>query len=100
MRLVASLPMDRVGNAIGSQLIRAGTSVGANYRAACRARSKTEFCAKMGIVLEEVDESVFWLELIVDGGLMEATRLQELMREGEELTAMTVASLNTAKNAG
>ena len=69
MKLVVALPNNTLGRAIGNQLVRCGTSVGANYRAACRGRSKAEFIAKLGIVLEEADESEFWLELIIDGGL-------------------------------
>jgi four helix bundle protein len=71
--------------------------VGANYRAACRARSKAEFIAKLGIVLEEADESVFWLELIEETGLVGPDKLRSLLNEAEELTAIFVASLRTAK---
>ena len=82
MKLVGSLPQDSVSRAIGNQLVRSGTSVGANYRAACRGRSKAEFTAKLGIVVEEADESSYWLELIIQGRL---------------LTAIMVASRKTAR---
>lgn len=96
-RLVQSLPNHRVAHVVGNQLLRSGTSVGANYRSACRARSTAEFCSKLGIVEEELDESLYWMELIVEGSLMPIKRLELLKREGEELLAMTVASINTAR---
>ena len=76
------------GRAIGGQLVRAGTSVGANYRAACRARSKAEFIAKLGIVEEEADESGYWLELIVESGLTKLKLLESLLKEANELVAI------------
>lgn len=82
---------------LGSQLIRSGTSVGANYRAACRAKSPADFIAKLGIVEEEADESLYWMELIVDAKLLPKTRLADLMREAGEIVAITVASINTAR---
>ena len=72
IKLVAALPKTVVGRAIGNQLVRAGTPVGANYRASCRARSKAEFIARLGVVEEEADESEYWMELIIKGGLMKA----------------------------
>jgi four helix bundle protein len=92
MKLVAGLPNTVVGRAIGKQLVRAGTSVGANYRAACRSRSKAEFIAKLGIVEEEADESAFWMELIVEDGLMKRELVEELHEEAQELTAIMAAS--------
>ena len=80
-----------------SSLIRCGTSVAANYRAACRARSRAEFIAKMGTVEEEADESLFWLELVVDSKLAAPTRVEKLLREADELTAIFVSSIKTAK---
>lgn len=77
--------------------MRAGTSVGANYRAACRAKSPADFIAKMGIVEEEADESLFWMELLVEGELLPKERLTDLMAEGDELVAIFVASINTAR---
>jgi four helix bundle protein len=97
IRLVESLPSKRSANVIGNQLLRSGTSPGANYRSACRARSVAEFCAKMGIVEEELDESLYWMELLVESDFVTPKKLSLLMREGEELLAMTVASINTAR---
>jgi four helix bundle protein len=98
MKLVAALPDSNVGRAIGGQLIRSGTAVGANYRAACRGRSKAEFIAKLGIVEEEADESTYWLELIVEGGLMPKDLVMPLLQEADELVAIMVASKRTAKD--
>src|SRR5262245_58173433 len=81
MRLIGSLPETTVGRAIGQQLVRSGTSVGANYRSACRGRSKAEFIAKLGTVVEEADESGFWLELIIEGGLHPADSVHDLLDE-------------------
>lgn len=92
MKLVDALPSSRSGNTIGNQLVRSGTSVGANYRASCRARSKAEFIAKIGIVEEEADESGFWMELIVEGSLLPATKVAGLLKEADELTAIMAAS--------
>jgi len=97
INLVDALPRTTTGRAIGNQLIRSGTSVGANYRAACRGRSKAEFIAKIGTVAEEADESAFWLELIMDGGLLTSERVSPLHHEAEELTAIFTASGRTAK---
>jgi four helix bundle protein len=97
MKLVDALPKNTAGRALGNQLIRSGTSVGANYRAACRSRSKAEFIAKIGTVAEEADESAFWLELIIDGGLLKLDLISPLHQEAEELTAIFTASGRTAK---
>ena len=97
MRLVDALPRRRSAEVIGNQLLRAATSVGANYRSARRARSPAEFCAKLGIVEEEADESQYWLELIGEGGLMNVKRLQALMNEVDQIAAMVVASIRTAR---
>lgn len=97
IRLVNSLPRKRSAFVIGDQLLRSGTSPGANYRSACRARSVADFCSKMGIVEEELDESLYWMELIAEEGLMPRKRLELHMQEGEELLAMTVASIRTAR---
>ena len=97
MALVDSLPSTTAGRAIGSQLIRSGTAVGANYRAACRGRSRNEFAAKIGVVVEEADESAYWLEMIMDGGLLKADLVMSLHQEAEELTAIFTASAKTAK---
>ena len=92
MKLVDALPTTKSGHAIGNQLVRSGTSVGANYRASCRARSKAEFIAKIGVVEEEADESGFWLELIVEGSLLPLIKVTELLKEANELTAIMAAS--------
>jgi four helix bundle protein len=97
IRLCEALPKGRTADVIGGQLLRCGTSVGANYRAACRARSPAEFVAKMGIVEEECDESLFWMELIIEAGLLPEEQLRDLMQEGDELLAITVSSIKTAR---
>ena len=97
IRLVESLPKSLTANTIGGQLIRSGTSVAANYRAACRSRSNADFIAKMGIVEEETDESVFWIEMLIDTGLIKAELVADLLDEGNQLTAIWVSSINTAR---
>src|SRR5688572_9715289 len=92
LRLVGALPKTVEGRAIAGQLVRSGTSVGANYRAACRARSKPEFIAKLGTVEEEADESAYWMELIIDAGLLKKQRVNSLWQEACELTAIMAAS--------
>jgi four helix bundle protein len=92
MKLVDALPNTTSGRAIGNQLVRSGTSVGSNYRASCRARSRAEFVSRLGVVEEEADESGFWLELIIDGELLRANRVKPLLQEANELTAIMVAS--------
>ena len=91
LKLVDHLPRTTSGRAIGNQLVRSGTSVGANYRAACRARSRAEFAAKLGTVLEEADESLYWLELIREGKLIAESKLSLLLKEAAELTAILAA---------
>ena len=98
LKLVAALPNNIQGKTVGGQLIRAGTSVGANYRAACRGRSKAEFIAKLGIVEEEADESAFWLELIIEGSLLKAQLVQPLLDEANELTRIVASSRITASD--
>lgn len=97
LRLVQSLPRSGVGEVLGRQLLRAGTSVGANYRAACRAKSRADFVNKLRIVEEECDESRFGLELLVESGLVKAGRLSGLMAESDALLAIVVASAKTAR---
>lgn len=97
MKMVDALPKTTSGRAIGNQLIRAGTAVGANYRAACRGRSKAEFAAKLGIVVEEADECGYWLELIMDGGLLSRPQVEPLHQEANELAAIFVTSVRTSK---
>ena len=96
LKLVEALPNTVAGRTIGGQLVRSGTSVGSNYRAACRGRSKAEFIAKLGIVEEEADESAYWLELIIEGALLNALLVQPLLDEANELTRMTAKSRVTA----
>ena len=99
MKLVDALPQSTAGWAIGKQLIRAGTAVGANYRAACRGRSRAEFVARLGVVIEEADECGYWMELIMDGELMPRTQVEALHQEAHELAAIFVASVRTTKSA-
>ncbi len=97
IRLVESLPKGRTEAVLGKQLLRSGTSVGANYRAACRAKSTADFVYKMGIVEEETDESLYWMELLIETKIMESTKLEPLMKEANGLLAITVTSIKTAK---
>lgn len=92
VKLVEALPKTTAGRTIGNQLMRSGTSVGANYRAACRGRLKSEFIAKLGIFEEEADESAFWMELVAEGGLMKESLVNELFKEASELVAIMAAS--------
>jgi len=98
MRLFSALPHSDLGRVLGKQLLRSGTSVGANYREACRARSDAELISKLGIVEQELDESIYWMELLVDGEIVPVTRLGELMTEAEELMKIVVASIKTIKS--
>jgi len=98
INLCRQLPETREGRLVGNQLFRSGTSVGANYRAACRARSKAEFIAKLGIVLEEADESLYWLEILSETQIVKANLLEPLMEEADELVGIFVASIRTAKD--
>lgn len=97
IRLVESLPPGRTADVIGRQLLRSATSVGANYRAACRAKSNADFINKMGTVEEEADESLFWMELLAEAGIVKASRIADLMDEAGQLVAIVVASIKTAK---
>jgi four helix bundle protein len=98
LRLFRSLPDSREGRILGQQLLRSATSVAANYRSACRARSQREFVSKLGVVEEEADESLFWLEFIAEAGLVPEPKLKELISEASQLTAIFVASRRTAKS--
>ena len=91
LKLVDALPRTAAGRAISNQLARSAMSVGANYRAACRARSRVEFAAKLGTVLEEADESLYWLEMIRDGKLLSEKRVSLLLKEAGEITAIIAA---------
>jgi four helix bundle protein len=99
LKLVAALPNNVEGRAVGSQLVRAGASVGANYRAACRGRSRAEFVAKIGVVEEEADESAFWMELIIEGGILREKVVAPLLYEAQELVAIMAQSrISAAKS--
>jgi four helix bundle protein len=97
VRVFRSLPKTDETNVLGRQLLRSATSVAVNYRAVCRARSKAEFVAKIGIVVEESDETVFWLELLIETGILSKVRMQELLKEANELLAVFAASQRTAR---
>ncbi len=99
IRLSEALPRTATGKVIGMQLLRSGTSVGANYRAACRGRSKPDFISKLGIVLEEADETVYWLELVIKANLLAESKVEPLLKEANELVSIFVASSKTAKSA-
>ena len=97
IRLFEALPKNGATATLGRQLLRSRTSVGANYRAACRAKSRADFIAKMGTVEEECDETLYWLELLVNSGQTKQYRVADLMKEGAEILALVVASINTAR---
>ena len=97
IKLVESLPKGRTADVIGRQLLDAGTSVGANYRAACRARSPADFISKMGIVEEEADETIYWMELLVKARLLQENDISALLEEANQILAMTVSSIKTAR---
>ena len=99
IRLVDALPKKPAAQVIGKQLLRSGTSIAANYRAACRARSRPDIIAKLGIVEEETDESLYWMDLLVEAGFVERGKLSALMKETEEILAMVVASIKTLRKA-
>ena len=97
LKLVDALPKTTAGRAFASQIVRSGTSVAANYRSACRAKSTADFVAKMSIVEEEADETLFWLELLEESELVTAAKLTAIKQEANELIAITVASIKTAR---
>jgi four helix bundle protein len=97
LRLVDTLPKTTAGRSLASQIVRSATSVAANYRAACRAKSTADFIAKMGIVEEEADETLFWLELLEESELVTAEKLTAIKQEADELIAITIASIKTAR---
>jgi four helix bundle protein len=98
INVIDGLPNTSAARVIGHQILRCGTSVGSNYRAACRARSKPDFIAKMGIVLEEADETVYWLELLDEAAILPKGKVSDLITEANELIAITVSSIKTARN--
>lgn len=97
VRLCSALPANWVAQTLGKQLLRSGTSVGANYRAVCRAKSNSDFIYKLRVVEEECDESLFWMELLVDNNLVKSSRLSALRQEADELLAIVVSSARTAR---
>src|SRR5437016_5634385 len=97
LKLVDALPKTTAGRALSSQIVRSGTSVAANYRAACRAKSPADFIAKMGIVEEEADETLFWLELLEESEIVATAKLTAIKQEANELIAITVTSIKTAR---
>jgi four helix bundle protein len=98
MGLVESLPRSRTADVIGRQLLRSGTSVGANYRAACRGKSTADVISKLAIVEEEADETIYWLELLIESGIVSIAKVEKLLKETDEIIAMTVASIKTLRN--
>jgi four helix bundle protein len=98
VRLVEQLPKNRTAEVLGRQLLRSGTSIGANYRAACRAKSRADLLAKLAIVEEEADESLCWMELLIEAGLVPTTQVSALANETNEILAMTVASIRTLRS--
>jgi four helix bundle protein len=97
VKLCSALPGNWVAQTLEKQLLRSGTFVGANYRAVCRAKSNSDFINKLRIVEEECDESLFWMELLVDNNFMKASRLRDLMKEADEILAIVVSSAKTAR---
>jgi four helix bundle protein len=98
VRLYGSLPNTTEAQVMGKQVLRSSTSVGAHYREATRARSPAEFISKMEVALQELEETAYWFELLVESGIVAETRLADLRQETEELLAIFVASINTAKS--
>lgn len=98
IKAVRALPRDDVAQILGRQLLRAGTSVGANYRAACRAKSSADFLNKLKIVEEECDESLYWMELLVESESLPLRRLNALMEEGDTILSITVAAIKTIRS--
>lgn len=98
IKLVELLPPSQTGRVIGNQLLRSALSVSANYRAACRGRSKADFLSKIGITIEETDESQHWLEMLADSGLVAQEKIQPLAKEANELIAILTASAKTARD--
>lgn len=97
IKVISNLPKSRETDVMGRQLLRSATSVGANYRAACRAKSKRDMIAKLSIVEEEADESLYWMELLIASGLCTKNKFTTLLQEGNEIVAMTVASIKTLR---
>ena len=97
IELVEALPNNRTASVLAGQLLRSATSIGANYRAACRGKSVADVIAKLGIIEEEADETLYWMELLVESKIVSAARVEELIKETGEILAMTVASIKTLR---
>jgi four helix bundle protein len=97
IRMYGELPKRTEAEVMGKQVLRSGTSIAANYRKACRARSDAELLAKLGLVESELDETMLWLELLVESGVVEVSRMSALLSEADELIRMTVAAIKTLK---
>ena len=97
IRLAESLPETPTARAIRNQIIRSGPAIGANYRAACRAKSKADFISKMGTVEEEADETIFWMELLIEAGVVKRSRISDLLEEANEILSIVVTSIKTAR---
>jgi four helix bundle protein len=95
--LVEALPATKTADVMGKQLLRCGTSVGANYRASCRTKSPADFIAKMGIVEEEADETIYWIEMLIESGLIKKERVAGLLDEANQIVAIVVSSIKTAR---
>jgi four helix bundle protein len=98
IKLIEALPKNQTAEIIGRQLLRSGTSVGANYRAACRGKSSADVISKLSVVEEEADESIYWMELLVESGLVPQAKTTSLMNETHEIVAMIVASIKTLRS--
>ena len=97
IKVVEMLPRGRIADILGRQLLRSGTSVGANYRSACRARSTADFISKMGVIEEEADETIYWMELLIEAGLVRKDDLISLLDEANQILAITISSIKTAR---
>ena len=97
IRLAESLPATPTAKIIRNQMLRCGASVGANYRAACRAKSKPGFVSKMGTVEEEADESIYWMELLIDAAIVKRSRIADLLDEADQILSIVISSIKTAK---
>src|SRR5690242_20232269 len=97
IELIESLPRNRAADVIGRQLLRSGTSIGANYRAACRGKSKADVISKLAIVEEEADETIYWMELLIESKIVYTSRVDALIKETNEILAMVVASIKTLR---
>jgi four helix bundle protein len=97
IRLIQTLPKSHTAHIIGGQLLRSGTSVGANYRAACLSRSTADFISKLGVVAEEADESQYWIELLIEAQILDGPTARSLMNEAREIASIVIASVGTAR---